>query len=52
MSSGSLVQGALEDEVRPPLPVKRDTLYGDTPLFRFDFVGSYWFCKNLLLVFL
>lgn len=34
MSSGSLVQGALEDEVRPPLPVKRDTLYGDTPLFR------------------
>ncbi|KAJ8498028.1 hypothetical protein OPV22_008580 [Ensete ventricosum] len=34
MTSGSLVQGALEDEVRPPLPVKRDTLYGDTPFFR------------------
>ncbi|XP_064948758.1 plant UBX domain-containing protein 7-like [Musa acuminata AAA Group] len=23
-----------EDEIRPPLPVKRETLYGDMPLFR------------------
>ncbi|XP_042429668.1 plant UBX domain-containing protein 7-like isoform X2 [Zingiber officinale] len=34
LASGSSVKGALEDEVRAPLPVKRDTLYGDPAFFR------------------
>ncbi|XP_074570284.1 plant UBX domain-containing protein 7 [Curcuma longa] len=36
LASGSSVKGALEDEVRAPLPVKRDTLYGDPAVFRFQ----------------
>lgn len=35
LASGSSVKTALEDEVRAPLPVKRDTLYGDPSFFRF-----------------
>ncbi|XP_042420834.1 plant UBX domain-containing protein 7-like isoform X1 [Zingiber officinale] len=34
LASASSVKGALEDEVRAPLPVKRDTLYGDPAFFR------------------
>ncbi|WOK98404.1 plant UBX domain-containing protein 7 [Canna indica] len=36
LPNDSLFQGSLEDDVRPPLPVKRDTLYGDPSLLRFQ----------------
>lgn len=40
LASGSSVQGALEDEVRVPLPVMRDTLYEDPAFYRSDFFMS------------